>query len=142
MRAIHSRLLLCAALLAASLISAPRSAIAQSGCDQFIYSVPTVIGSPGNYCLANDIGTSMPNGVAIQIIADDVTIDLNGHILDGLPAGSGTFARGIEGANRNTVIKNGTVRGFILGIKLGGNFSDPAAPTMLSRMWWRITTRL
>jgi hypothetical protein len=95
MRTIHCRLLLCAALLAASFISAPGSASAQSSCDQFIYSVPIVIYSPGLYCLANDISTSLTSGAAVQINSDDVTIDLNRHILDGLPAGKGTRATGI-----------------------------------------------
>jgi hypothetical protein len=119
MRTTHWRLLLCAALVAASFISAPRSALAQSNCDQFIYSVPTVIYSPGLYCLANDISTSLTSGAAVQINSDDVTLDLNRHTLDGLPAGKGTGATGIFGDQRSMVVRNGTVRGFSNGMVLG-----------------------
>jgi len=86
---------------------------------QVIYSVPTTIASPCHYCLNSDLSATDTFGTAIQINADDVTLDLSGHILDGLPAGSGTSATGISGAKRNAIVRNGTVRGFQTGISLG-----------------------
>ncbi|MEW6379253.1 MAG: right-handed parallel beta-helix repeat-containing protein [bacterium] len=81
---------------------------------------PIVIDQPGNYILTGDITVSTPQVNGIEIMADDVTLDLNGYTLTG-PGGEGTGI-GISVAQReNAEIINGTVQGFFSGINLSGN---------------------
>ena len=81
--------------------------------------LPAVITSQGVYCLTGNLATSMTVGNAIEIQANNVTIDLNGFKLGGLGAGDGTQANGIYAFQRkNITIKNGIVRGFFQGILL------------------------
>ncbi len=87
-----------------------------------INTVPAVITLPGVYCLTKSLVTSMTSGNAIDIQANNVVFDMNGHRLGGLGAGLGTNARGIYANNRqNITIRNGTVRGFLIGIFLEGS---------------------
>ena len=86
-----------------------------------INSIPFTITTPGIYCMTQEIETNLANGTAIQIDASHVVLDLNGHRLGNLLAGPGTNATGIHAEDRkNITIKNGTVRGFALGISLEG----------------------
>ncbi len=83
---------------------------------------PIVICRSGSYRLTSNLTVSDPNTDVISILADDVTLDLNGFTLSGptkctRPEGkvqcttTGT-GNGIKSSNRNTRITNGTVRGF------------------------------
>ena len=84
-----------------------------------ITSLPAVITTQGVYCFTGHLATAITSGNAIEIQANNVTIDLNGFKLGGLGAGDGTTARGIYANQRNNiVIRNGIVRGFFLGIYL------------------------
>ena len=84
-----------------------------------IPSLPAVITVPGVYCFTGDLITAQVSGNAIEIQANQVIIDLNGHRLGGGLAGLGTQATGIYASGRmNITIKNGTVRGFFYGIWL------------------------
>jgi hypothetical protein len=84
-----------------------------------ITSLPITITTQGIYCLTSDLSTGMTVGNAIEIATSNVVIDLNGHKLGGLAAGTGTGARGIFAYQRqNITIRNGTVRGFFQGILL------------------------
>jgi len=84
-----------------------------------ITQLPKVITSQGVYCLTGNLSTSMTTGNAIEIQANNVTIDLNGYKLGGLGAGAGTNATGIFADQRkNITIKNGITRGFLFGILL------------------------
>jgi hypothetical protein len=84
-----------------------------------ITSLPITITTQGIYCLTSDLSTGMTTGIAIEIATNNVVIDLNGHKLGGLAAGSGTIAYGIFAHQRkNITITNGTVRGFYIGIIL------------------------
>jgi hypothetical protein len=92
-----------------------------------ITSVPITISLPGTYCLTKDIATpnTLTAGYAITVSTNDVTIDLGGHTLSNLAAGTGTQAYGIAGISaganlQNITIRNGTVRGFLYGISLTG----------------------
>ena len=61
----------------------------------------------------------MTSGNAITINTSNVTIDLNGYRLSNLAAGAGTLTYGIYASQRkNITIRNGSVRGFYLGIYL------------------------
>jgi parallel beta-helix repeat protein len=71
---------------------------------------PIVIGAPGSYVLTSNI--AVPYGaLGINITANDVTLDLNGHILSG--PGSGILIL----SNSNVQIQNGTVDGCGDGIR-------------------------
>lgn len=78
-----------------------------------------IIAAPGSYMLTSDL--IAPVGKAgIGIAADGVTLDLNGFSI----IGTGDFPTAVgiaqmQGANRNFVIRNGTVRNFGYGM-LGG----------------------
>jgi len=85
-----------------------------------ITSLPAAITVQGVYCFTGDLATAMTSGNAINIETNNVVLDLNGFKLGGLAAGPGTMATGILASNRqNLTIKNGTIRGFAVGIFLG-----------------------
>ena len=89
-----------------------------------IDSLPATITVQGIYCFTQHLSTSMTSGNAIEIDTNNVILDLNGWKLGGLAAGAGTNAIGIHAFNRqNITIKNGTVRGFLIGIRLEGSGS-------------------
>lgn len=86
-------------------------------------SLPVVISSPGIYCLARNLQTAQATGIAIEVDASDVVVDLNGHTLDGSAAGPATNTDGIASssgpsARTNVTIKNGTIRGFRNGVQV------------------------
>jgi hypothetical protein len=84
-------------------------------------TLPFAITTPGIYCLNKDLDYAVASGIALQIQANDVVLDLNGHTMNGLPAGPATLTYGILASNRTSVtIRNGTVRGFYIGIQTGG----------------------
>jgi hypothetical protein len=92
-----------------------------------INSVPFTISLPGTYCVLKELSTpsTFTSGIAILVNSNDVTIDLGGHTLSNLAAGTGTQAVGIQtlptAANvQNITVRNGTVRGFYVGIILRG----------------------
>jgi parallel beta-helix repeat protein len=70
--------------------------------------------------------------VGIAIGADGITLDLNGHVIEGAPGSSGpndvgilngSPSTGTEG-HANVVVENGTVRGFDTGIGGAGGSKD------------------
>jgi len=75
--------------------------------------IPETIAWPATVTLAGSLrGVSGQNGITVT--ADDVTIDLQGHTLEGV---SGT-GNGIYMNDRSNVeIRNGTIRDFISGIR-------------------------
>jgi len=86
-----------------------------------ITSVPATITAQGIYCLTGNLVTSQSSGNAITINAPNVTIDLNGWKVGGSGAGTSTQAYGIYSTANNVTIKNGIVRGFYVGIYVGGS---------------------
>ncbi|MDE2236189.1 MAG: hypothetical protein KGK44_11685 [Gammaproteobacteria bacterium] len=86
-----------------------------------ITSLPATISAQGIYCLTGNLGTNITSGNAITISANNVTIDLNSWKLDGGSAGINTSTFGIFSYGNNVTIKNGIVRGFIVGIYQGGS---------------------
>ncbi len=114
---------LAASLLAALALAA---AAAPAGAETLnctpINAVPAVITLPGVYCFTKSLVTTISTGKAIDIQANNVVLDMNGHRLGGLGAGLGTTADGIYSFNRqNITIRNGTVRGFLIGVRMGGS---------------------
>lgn len=94
-----------------------------------ITSLPTVITAAGSYILNTNLSVSLEFGAAIQVVASNVTIDLNGKSVSNTGASSLTQAVGIMGLSESLTVKNGTVKGFYVGVKtrnptniqLGGN---------------------
>ena len=94
-----------------------------------ITSLPAVITVQGVYCFTADLTTAQLSGSAIDIQTNNVTIDLNGHRLGGGAAGLGTRAIGIQALDRRFItVKNGTVRGFYVGVLL----SDSTGPAYIN----------
>ena len=85
-----------------------------------ITSLPAVISTQGLHCLTGNLATSQTSGNAIEITANNVTLDLNGWKVGGQGAGAGTQAGGISSAAVNVTVKNGIVRGFRTGVFLTG----------------------
>jgi hypothetical protein len=103
------------------LLGAAAAAHAEVNLCTNIPSVPFTISAPGIYCLNTELSFPSGSGAAISIVADDVVLDFNGHLLDGLAAGPATSAYGVLALNRtNVTVRNGTVRGFSIGVFLGG----------------------
>ena len=117
---IRSSLSFLLLLAVAMLLAAPRAASAAESydnCTGYITSIPAVITSQGTWCLKQDLATAMTSGRAIDVQANNVTIDCNGFKIDGLAAGLSTFAQGISSDNRlNTTVRRCSVSGFLNGI--------------------------
>ncbi len=93
-----------------------------------IISVPTVITTQGVFCFKQNLGAANDVGIYIDIQVNNVTIDMNGFKLGGLPAGPSTMAIGIGADNRrNITIRNGSIRGFHTGIDLEQSVSDSSS---------------
>src|SRR5262245_30153800 len=76
-----------------------------------IGSMPVTITTQGIYCLTTDFNLNLATGAAITVNTNNVVIDLNGHKIGNLAAGSGTLAKGVYAVQRqNITIKNGTIR--------------------------------
>jgi hypothetical protein len=68
--------------------------------------------------LVNDLINCPGDGLVVA--ASGVTIDLNGHTVSGLGAGSGISTRLVAETPSDVTIKNGVVRGFEIGIYTAG----------------------
>jgi hypothetical protein len=94
---------------------------------------PVTISQPGSYRLAGNLTVSDANTTAIEITADNVTLDLNGFTISGIthcglsganvlscaPTGSGNGIKSQGG--RSITVTNGTVQGMgAVGIFLNG----------------------
>lgn len=86
-------------------------------CTEITY-LPYIILDAGVYCLTGNLEIGLTEDfAAIDIQSDNVVLDLNGWMLDGLSAGPDTQMRGIHCWKRkNITIRNGTVRGFGVGV--------------------------
>lgn len=83
---------------------------------------PVTVDAPGSYVLTSNLNTTLEADGAIQITADDVTLDLNGFTIAGpvtctgsgstLDCGSGIGGTGVDSTGDGTVVMNGVVRGF------------------------------
>jgi hypothetical protein len=88
-------------------------------CTGFVDSVPTTITKQGTWCLRKDVSTSITSGAAINIAANNVTLDCNDFKVGGLGAGINTNTSGIVTSNTlNATVRNCSIRGFRTGIRL------------------------
>ena len=88
-----------------------------TGCT-VISGVPFTVNAPGIYCLNGSLVASAPVGASIEVSANDVVIDLNGHTLEASGPNNAVGVRAIAG--KNVTVRNGTIRGFAGGLSLGG----------------------
>jgi parallel beta-helix repeat protein len=94
-----------------------RAAESYDNCNNFIDSLPATISTQGVWCLRHDLSTNITSGAAIEITANNVTVDCNDFKLGGLAAGTGTGAVGIHGNDRqNITVRRCNIRGFCGGI--------------------------
>jgi hypothetical protein len=111
-------------LLLACVAVAPvpaRAAESYDGCTGLITTLPKTIGTPGTWCLTADLSSAASSGSPILVSASNVTIDCNGHKLDGSAAGLGTTAIGISASTRyNVTVRNCTLLGFQQAVRLSG----------------------
>lgn len=115
MKHLHHRAL---PVLLATLLGSGGALAETVNCTQ-ISALPATISASGVYCLKTDLTTAITSGAAITIAANVVTIDLNGFRLGGGLAGPASQAVGIRAVDkRNITLKNGQVRGFLIGIDL------------------------
>jgi len=87
------------------------------------------INTTGHYTLANDVDTSDSSN-CIQIDADDVTFDGNGHVITYVGSGNGPSAVSVSGGS-NVVVRDVTTRYFSTGVRLYGADDGelPASPS-------------
>ncbi|PZO10149.1 MAG: hypothetical protein DCF27_03685 [Lysobacteraceae bacterium] len=91
-----------------------------------IPSLPAVISQSGSYCLGRSHVVAIGNGAnvaAIQIDANDVTLDCRGNTIDGrLPENAVSRSSGISATSRkNIIVRNCSVRGFRNGVSFTQN---------------------
>lgn len=88
---------------------------------------PILICRSGSYRLAGNLNVAAVNTDAIDITADNVTLDLNGFTISGPSVCNGPpvqctnvgTGKGILSQFRGTTVRNGTARGFGTGVLLG-----------------------
>ena len=90
-----------------------------------IKALPALIDTPGLHCLTQDFETDLFGGAAIEIQADHVTVDFQGHTIDNRAAGGETIALGVFSWERShIVVRNGTLIGFEEAVGLSGPFDS------------------
>ena len=99
-----------------------------AGADCIPVKAPGVITAEGSYCLVEDfVGTIGPGGAAIQIEADHVVLDLQGHVIrNTFPPEKGHAGTGVMAWERShIVVRDGSIAGFWEGVSLGQGFFGP-----------------
>lgn len=85
---------------------------------------PIVINKSGSYVLTTNLVVSGPDVNGINIEVNDVTLDLNGHKIQGPGTGTGN---GIYAENKYSItLRNGRVWGFGRGIFLESSVQHPS----------------
>ena len=93
------------------------AAVGVAGCTSFVASLPATLSTPGTWCLDTDLATNQAAGAAITLAADDITLDCNGHRVDGFGGGVDTLAVGILATDRkNLTVRRCEVRTFRAGL--------------------------
>jgi parallel beta-helix repeat protein len=121
MRLIRTLCVLAALAMAGLLPAAAHAAQSYDNCNNFIDSLPTTISTQGVWCLRHDLATNITSGFAIDIEANNVTIDCNDFKLGGLAAGNSSTTAGIYANSvQNVTVRHCGIRGFLQGIFLNG----------------------
>jgi hypothetical protein len=84
---------------------------------------PVTISRSGSYKLSGNLRVSNPRKAAINITADNVSLDLNGFTIRGpcptreqCPFGTGVASAGVNSVGYRTRTENGNITGFYYGI--------------------------
>jgi len=130
------RSLVIAALALAVLAGAASRASAASSYDScvgFIDVLPTVISTPGRWCLRQHLITNFTTNNAIEVRTNNVTIDCNGFTLDNRAAGRGTASAGmLAWGFSNIRVRNCTIEGFFYGTFISGDLAADNHPPLQS----------
>lgn len=103
-------------------------------CTGTITSLPTVINTPGTWCLARDLTTIITEGFVVFIDADDVVLDCKGHRIAPRIMNRNAETYGVTAADHNNVtVRNCRVDGFRFGILLQNGTGLEASDNRLSR---------
>jgi hypothetical protein len=100
-----------------------RAAESLASCNHLIAALPATVNLPGVWCLDQNLSTAIATGAAIAITAHNSVLDCNGFKVEGT-AGAATDADGITAAGRNITVRNCDVRGFRIGIAMGGPYAS------------------
>ena len=94
---------------------------AESTACTVLSAFPATIGTPGRYCLDQDVTLAISTMAAIYVTADDVDLDCNHHVVR-TTAPVGNDASGLRGigTRRNVRVRNCTFDGFDTGVYLDG----------------------
>src|ERR1051325_11632199 len=102
-------------LMLVALVGAATPALAAESydsCSGFIDTIPATITTQGTWCLQHNL-TSPPGTHAVDIQADNVTIDCNGFKIGNVPAGIDTGSIGIFADSRADInVRHCTILGF------------------------------
>jgi hypothetical protein len=89
---------------------------------------PVTLSQPGSYRLMSNLTVTSPNVHAIEVTSNDVTLDLNGFVIQGpvtcmggspatITCSPASNAAGVFAWNKHLVnVRNGTIRGFGVGV--------------------------
>jgi parallel beta-helix repeat protein len=99
---------------------------------KYIDHLPYEITEPGYYVLTVD-GIDLTSDYGIKISADDVVLDGNGHVVDGVVIGEGHIGIYILGSN--VTVKNLVVRNWWYGIYLDGSNDCKLINNTASNNW-------
>ena len=118
------RMILAGLLATTALLAAPAHAgESYDNCTGYVDSIPAVITTQGTWCLRKDVFMSLTSGYAVDIRANNVTLDCNDFKVGGLAAGPNSGAFGVFSNYLNTTVRHCNVRGFYRGITLAGSGS-------------------
>jgi len=85
--------------------------------------IPVVITAPGTYCVAGYLTTSQSTGAAIEIQADNVTLDFASGAIAATSPDNGAI--GVYALDRNGIsVLNGSIQRFMYGIAIENSASD------------------
>lgn len=113
----HLRLLLAALILS--------STAAGAATPKVIAKLPYKITKPGTYVLSKTFNYLGPTH-AIEVQADDVTVDLRGNLLNyaGTDGATTTAAGVFADSRKNVTVRNGTIRGFFRAVYLENHINS------------------
>src|SRR6187549_1930197 len=86
---------LVGALALLPLAPSARAAESFDACTAYVTSLPATLSTAGRYCLTKDLSTAMTSGNAIEVTANNVTLDCNGFRIGNLGGGPDAFTWGV-----------------------------------------------
>lgn len=81
---------------------------------------PAVANTPGVWTFCTSTWTS-ETGIALSVTSDDVIVDLGGQTLTNVSSEAALTTFIYANGRKNVVVRNGTISGFLFGVRLEGN---------------------